>query len=124
MIFNNFQIYQMADSLIGLFDNKDIYIPVKANFIMQKNIQVIVAAAREIDKARLDVLKHYGKHNEGSNSYTIPADLISEAEEEFNNLFNIEQDLPIKTLDIEAFGNVEFSPAQMNAIMFMIEEEG
>lgn len=123
MVFNNFQIYQMADSLIGLFDNKDIYIPVKANFIMQKNIQTIVAAAREIDKARLDILKHYGEYNKDTDRYTVPSDRVDEAQEEFNNLFNIEQDLSIKTLDIEAFGNVEFSPAQMNAIMFMIREE-
>ena len=32
-----------------------------------------------------------------------------------------EQELNIQTVDIEAFGDVEFTPAQMQTLMFMIE---
>jgi hypothetical protein len=43
-------------------------------------------------------------------------------QDELDDLFNIEQDLEIKTFSIDALGNTEFTPVQMQAIMFMIED--
>lgn len=123
MKFTNYQIYQYANELYGIFNNKEIYIPVKANFLIQKNIQILVAAAQEIEKARLDIVKHYGDLTGDNQQYTIPPAKIKEASEELNDLFNIEQELPIRTFTIDALGNAEFSTAQMQAIMFMISEE-
>jgi hypothetical protein len=34
MKLNNNQIYQYAQNLSSIFDNKDLYIPVKANFLI------------------------------------------------------------------------------------------
>ena len=90
MKFNNFQIYQYAESLADIFNNTDIYIPVKANFIMQKNISVIMAAAQEIEKTRLSILKHYGELDKNTNSYILKNDKMDEASQEFNDLFTIE----------------------------------
>ena len=123
MKFTNYQIYQYANELYGIFNNKDIYIPVKANFLMQKNIQALAAAAQEIEKARLEIARHYGRLNENNQQYVIPPEKIEEASKELNDLFNIEQELPIRTFTIDALGNAEFSTAQMQAIMFMISEE-
>ena len=123
MKLNNYQIYNYANSLQGIFENKDLYIPVKANFLMQKNIGVIAAAAQEIEKSRMEIAQHYGQPDESGQHYTIPAEHMEEASRELNDLFNIEQELSIRTFSIEALGNAEFSPAQMQAIMFMIDEE-
>ena len=123
MKFNNSEIYQIANVLAKTFDNLDIYIPAKANFFIQKNISTFAAAAQEIEKARLKVAQHYGVLNEEAGRYDIPTDKIQEAQAELDNLFAIEQDLPIKKLSIESFGDVGFTPAQMQAIMFMIDEE-
>lgn len=123
MKFTNYEIYQYANSLQGIFDNKDLYIPVKANFLMQKNIGVIAAAAQEIERSRMEIAQHYGELDESGRQYIISADKMEEANKELNDLFNIEQELSIRTFSIEALGNAEFSPAQMQAIMFMIDEE-
>ena len=123
MKLTNLQIYSLANNFNEAFANFDKYIPIKANFTLQKNAQVLAAAAQEVEKSRLEVAQHYGTLNEEAGRYDIPADKIVEAQTELDNLFAIEQDLPIKTLSIEAFGNVEFTPAQMQAIMFMIDEE-
>lgn len=120
MKLNNFQIYQYANILTDIFNNKDIYIPVKANFILQKNIQTIRTAAQEIETARIAILKHYGDKD---NNYTIPTDKIDSASEEFNNLFNIEQDLTIRTFKLEDLGNINLNSAQMQVLMLMISEE-
>lgn len=122
MKFNNNQIYQIANSLISNLDNLNIYIPAKANFFLQKNISTIAAAAQEIEVSRIEIAKHYGVQDEETQQYKIPTDKIEEASKELEDLLFIEQDLDIKTFSIEALGNAEFTPAQMQAIMFMIED--
>lgn len=122
MKFNNNKIYQIANVLAKTFDNLDIYIPSKANFFIQKNISTLVAAAQEIEKSRLEIAKHYGILDEEKQQYKIPEDKIEEASKELEDLFSIEQELDIKTFSIEALGNAEFTPAQMQAMMFMIED--
>lgn len=122
MKFNNNEIYQIANTLTKTFNNLDIYIPAKANFFIQKNISILAAAAQEIEKSRLEIAKHYGILDEENQQYKIPEDKIEEASKELEELFSIEQDLDIKTFSIEALGNAEFTSAQMQAMMFMIED--
>ena len=122
MKFNNQQIYTLANNSLSELSNLDIYIPAKANFFIQKNISTLAAAAQEIDKSRLEIAKHYGVLDEEKQQYSIPEDKIEEASKELEDLFAIEQELDIKTFSIDALGNAEFTPAQMNAMMFMIED--
>lgn len=122
MKFNNQQIYQIANNILSNLDNLNIYIPAKANFFIQKNLQTLAAAAQEIEKSRLEIAKHYGVLDEENQQYKISKDKLEEASKELNDLFSIEQELDIKTFSIEALGNAEFTPAQMQAMMFMIED--
>ena len=41
MILTNYQVYEYAQIFDALFETQDLYIPVKANFIIQKNIEYI-----------------------------------------------------------------------------------
>lgn len=122
MKFSNNEIYQITNVLTKIFDNLNIYIPAKANFFIQKNISTLAAAAQEIEKSRLEIAKHYGVLDEEGRQYKIPEDKLEEASKELNDLFSIEQELDIKTFSIEALGNAEFTAAQMQAMMFMIED--
>lgn len=122
MKFSNQDIYQIAININSNLDNLNIYIPAKANFFLQKNIQVIAAAGQEIEKARVDIAKHYGILDDNGTSYQIPEDKKDQVYQEFKDLFSIEQELDIKTFSIDALGNAEFTPAQMQTIMFMIED--
>ena len=122
MKFNNNEIYQIANNALSNLDNLNIYIPAKANFFIQKNISTLAAAAQEIEKSRIEIAKHYGILDEENQQYKIPEDKLEEASKELEDLFSIEQELDIKTFSIEALGNAEFTPAQMQAMMFMIED--
>lgn len=122
MKFSNYEIYLMNENLIKELGNLDIYIPAKANFFLQKNIQVIAAAAQEVDNSRIEIAKHYGELDEAGQAYKIPEDKMEEANKELADLFAIEQELEIKTFSIEALGSAEFTPAQMQVMMFMIED--
>ena len=122
MKLTNYEIYQIANNSNNLFD-KNTYIPVKANFYIQKNLTKIMAAAQEIEKSRVEIIQHYGTLDAETEQYIVPQEKIEETSNELNELFNIEQDLDIKTFSIDALGNLELTSNQMQILMFMIAEE-
>ena len=122
MKLTNYQIYEYAQNLSGIFTNSDLYIPVKANFLIQKNIRLIAAAGEEIEKSRIQIAQHYGKLDEEKNVFAIPEEHLKEVNKEINDLFAIEQDLDIRLIQLDDLGNAEFTTKQMQALMFMIED--
>lgn len=122
MKLNNYQIYEYAQSLSNIFVNSDLYIPAKANFLIQKNIGIITTMGEEIEKSRLQIAQHYGTFNEENNTFIIPEEKLQEANKELNDLFFIEQELDIRLIKIEDLEKVEFTAKQMQVLMFMIEE--
>lgn len=122
MKLTNEKIYNLTNSYTQEFSDFKSYIPAKVNFAIQKNMQVLAAAAQGIEETRMEVAKHYGVMNEDGSGYSIPEDARPQVQQELNDLFSIEQELEIKTFSIDALGDVEFTPAQMQVIMFMIED--
>ena len=122
MTFNNYQIYEYMQVFNDLFEKQDLYIPIKANFIIQKNIRTIVTAGAEIEEARLNIGQRYGKLNEDQSGFLVPQDKLEKANQEITDLFSIEQDLDIRMIKLEDLGDAELTARQMQAIMFMIEE--
>lgn len=119
MKLTNNEIYSRALSL-AQFNELDIYIPVKANFKIQKNITTLTAAAQDIEKARVKIAEHFG--NKEDDCFNIPEDKRAEAAEELNNLSNLEQDLDIETFSLEDLGDIQLKPSIMQSIMFMIKD--
>lgn len=123
MKLTNSQIYTSATNLNSAFTDSKQYLPIKLNFAIQKNAQTLSTLAEEIEKERMNIFKHYGK-TDTEKGIVIPEENRAEASKELNDLFNIEQDVNILTININSFGdNLSLSLEQMNAIMFMIEEE-
>lgn len=116
----NKDIYIYADKL-QCFYSCDIIMPVKINFYLNKNIELIRQAANNIELARLNIGKRFGvRDNDG---YIIQNEHLIEAENEINNLFNLEQDLPIHIFKLSDLESIELTYQQMSAIMFMVEED-
>ena len=122
MTFNNYQIYEYAQVFNDLFEKQDLYIPVKANFVIQKNIRTITMAGSEIEEARLKIASQYGELNESQDSFIIAPDKLEKANQEIMDLFSIEQDLDIRMIKLEDLGDAELTAKQMQTLMFMIEE--
>lgn len=124
MKLTNLQIYNYANALLEEFGaGCDIILPVKINFFLQKNIQTLTTLGKEVENARLAIVQQYGELNEEGTAYIIPADKIEAASNELNDLLNLEQDVLIRTFKIESFDNVDLTYKQMNALMFMIDDE-
>lgn len=117
----NQQIYSSARWLSS-FLTSTAPIPVRINFYLQKNIRIIQQAADEIEAARMQIVSQYGILNEEKTGYNIPAEEIEQVTKELNDLFSLEQDLPIHAFKLEDFDGIELTYQQMSAIIFMIEE--
>lgn len=122
MKITNFEIYNIANVYNQAFSDFKSYIPAKANFYIQKNIKAIAAAAQTVEEARRQIATHYGVSEDNGATYKIPEDALPQATQELNELFAIEQDLDIKKFSVEDLGSAEFTPAQMQILMFMIED--
>lgn len=122
MLIKNSEIYNYAMQLAEAFQDKDQKLPIKINFALQKNKQILIQAAQEIEQARLDILEKYGKKNLETNQYHIEPENIENASKELEDLANIEQDLGllmIKCKDLD--DSIYLSACQMEALMFMIK---
>lgn len=120
MKLTNQKIYDTAVALSSFsIDGK---IPVRINFFLQKNIQILTAAAEEIEAARLKVAQDFGELNDDGTQYVVPPERLLAARMELADLFNLEQDLNIHIFKLNDFDDIELTYQQLSAIMFMIEE--
>ena len=102
MKLTNTQIYNYTTTLLTEFGpNCNIKLPVKINFFLQKNIQTLSALAQEIEQARLNIAQSYGQLNDTQSAYAIPEDKLGDVQKELADLFNLEQEVAIRTFNID-----------------------
>ena len=122
MKLTNNQIYTYATELAAAFQDATQEFPIKVNFYLQKNKETLIALAQDIEKARMDLLSRYGNLDQGTNRFTIDPDKIDVASKELEDLFNLQQEVNIYKVNIDAFGdNLVLTSGQMNALLFMID---
>jgi len=122
MKMTNLEIYSNAQALNQAFENFNEYLPVKVNFFMQKNIKAIQELAMDIENSRVEIIQRYGSLNEETNEFSVPAESIEAANSELIDLFDIEQEVNIRKISLDAFGDIKLSTDQVQALMFMIED--
>lgn len=120
MKMNNGLIYQYALNLNEALNDNDLQMPVAVIFSIEKNKQTLMAAAQDVEKYRMDIIKKYGEEVDGN--YNVPQDKIEIANKELQDLFSIEQEVSIYKFNIEDLGDIKLTSNQMNAILFMIED--
>ena len=118
----NLEIYNIANSLMEAFNDNTQKLPVKVNFFLQKNKKTLLNLAQEIEEARINIAQAYGVLNEETGNYSVPSEKIIEAQQDLENLFNIDQNIDIMKINYNDLDpNMELTTAQMEALMFMIE---
>ena len=104
-------------------DNNEIFLPVKVNYSIQYNLNTLMSISKIIEKSRTSIGEKYGSFNPEDNGYNIDPDKIKLAEKEMNNLMEIEEKVEIKTISLKDISDIQLSSAQMQSLLFMIEEE-
>ncbi len=118
----NIDIYSLANNLAEAFSQQDdeSKLPIKINFFLQKNMAKMIEMGQDIDKSRTEIIQKYGVLDEETQQYNVPEDKLEIAQQELNDLFNLEQEVKLNMLDINLFDNVDISEKKGNAILFMI----
>lgn len=124
---SNMEIYNIATTLVALH-NKMVeegqVFPVKVNFYFQKNMNSLVAAAKEIDEERSKIVMKYGSvSEEDSAKVEIPQDKVEDANQELTDLFSLEQEVAVNTIELDWFDGVSMTAQEVAAITFMIKDE-
>lgn len=123
MTLKNSEIYNYANALAQEFGQQEVKLPLKVNFYLQKNLKELVTLAQDIEQQRVSIAQEYGTLNEETQQYEIPPENIDSASRKLNELFNLTQDVKIYKVKLDAFGDTDISNAQMQALLFMIEDE-
>lgn len=122
MLMKNSEIYNYAQALVEAFQDNSQRLPVKINFYLQKNKKTLLNLSQDIEQSRMEIAQNYGIINAEGTAYTIPEENIITVNGEIQELFNIEQDVPIYTVGIDSFSDdLTLTTAQMEAILFMID---
>lgn len=124
MKFKNYEIVQHSEELKKYFltENNNQYLPIKLNYAIQKNLASLLQNYASIDSSRNTICKHYGTLNDAGDAYHFPPETIDVVNNELQDLYNIEVEVAIMLVKLSDIENLELTPNQMNAIMFMIEE--
>lgn len=122
MKLTNNQIYNYAIELQKNFQDETQKFPIKINFYLQKNKNILLELAQDIEKIRAEIVQSYGELNTDSNSYIIPSEKVSDASKELKDLFSLEQEVQIYKINIDSLPeDLILTTGQMESIMFMIE---
>lgn len=106
----NNDIYGAALKLDEAFSNNDLILPAKLNYYLTKNKNLIFALALEIERVRQDTINN-DKYSEEDKS------------QQLKELSLLSQDVDIKKIPLSWLtDDIKFSNKQMEAIMFMIDE--
>lgn len=122
MKLTNQEIYNYALSLNEAFKDNEQKLPVKINFYLQKNKTFLINLAQDIEMTRMDIIRNYGVLSEDGAQYIISKEKVEEAQKELNDLFSLEQEVNIYTINIDSLNDdITLTTGQMEAIMFMID---
>lgn len=122
MKMTNMKIYDTANALGMHFQDKEMRMPVKVNFFLQKNRTVLTELAQEIEKNRVEIIQKYSTTNEETGETSVAPENTEAAMKELEDLFTIEQDVKIHKVNVDDFKELSLTAGQMEALIFMIED--
>jgi hypothetical protein len=122
MKLTNNEIYTHAIALKEAFKDENQKLPIKVSFYLQKNKKTLLDLAQDIENTRIKIAQENGTLDESSGQYQVDTDKIELVTKELEDLFNLEQEVNIYTINIDSLSeDLLISTAQMEALMFMID---
>lgn len=119
----NAEIYGISEALGKAFNNEERYLPARVNFHIQKNKSILAQATEAIVAVRRHIIEQYGIIDKDKGTFSIDDANMKIANKELEDLLNEKQELNISKIHIADLDSLEFTPKQMQALLFMIEED-
>lgn len=88
-----------------------------------KSLKAIEEQFKEINKVRDDLIKKYGEEDGNGNASIKPEnkDSMDKFINEFNEVLDIEEDLKISKIPLDALNNLQLNYYELEALEFMID---
>lgn len=118
MILKNSEIYHYYLKLKKVFDSETRFLPAKIIFKIEYNLKQLLLVAEVIESSIQKIQQEYS-NEEGK----IVGKNEKLANKELADLSNIKEDIDIKLIPLEELEGIDFTPEQMEALLFMIKEE-
>jgi hypothetical protein len=91
MKLSNKAIYSYATKLFNAFQDNNQKLPIKINFYLQKNKNLLIELGKDIEQARLEVAKQYGTLNpDDKETYIVSPENTNIVLKELDDLYNLE----------------------------------
>lgn len=118
----NAEIYGLSQALNLTFNNEERYLPARINYFISKNKNNLALIVESIEKVRKDIIIQYGNISE-NNEISFSDSNIKKANEELEDLLNVSQEIDVALVKLSDLNGLDFTPKQMQALLFMIEED-
>ena len=105
-VFTNKEIYNFYFLLNENLINENILLPIKVNFAIQKNFNILMALSEEIENLKQKICIQNGKYISESNSFQIDEDKIESTQQQLDDLMEIKQEVKIHTIKLEDLENI------------------
>lgn len=122
-IFTNKEIYNFYFLISENIINENITLPIKVNFAIQKNFTLLLKLSEEIEQVKQKICAQNGNYVPEENSFKIDKDKIESTQQQLDDLMEIKQEVKIRTIKLEDLENIQLTSKQMQALLFMIEDE-
>ena len=122
MNLTNNEIYMYYNNLEHSFVNETRQMPAKIYFYILKNQKILEKLVQEIEQGKMYIIDKYHIQFSGDGQLLASPEDEQNANKELQELSNIEQNVDIYMLKLQDIEEFEFTPQQMEALMFMIEE--
>lgn len=123
MNYLNEELYQyFVDLNQEILLQENLIFPVKVNFYIQKNKNILIPLIQELEESRKLIVSRHGEQLPETGEYKIHPDEMEQTVEELNKLFSLRQEVNFYKIKLSDLENMSLTMPQMNALMFMIEE--
>lgn len=117
----NSEIYMYANNIMDNFGDTTQKLPIKINFYLQKNKEILVKLAQEIEEARIDIIKSHSIMSNNNEYHIKDSEELEKAQKELDELLQLEQEVQIYKVNIDSLpDDIILTTGQMEALMFMI----
>lgn len=123
IILKNKDICEYSESIEKAFCEDSRYFPARINFYIQKTASSLKQAKEEVEETRNNIIIHHGNYDAETGYCEVRPENINIVNQEIADLMSLEQEISLYKLPLSWLDGMDFSIPQINALMFMIEDD-
>ena len=115
----NGEVLELYETLQRISQNKDLKFSVALGYMMAKNKEKLRQEAVIIYGLRRDIIMEHGRID--GKDIIVPNEYVDEVNKKVNDLMEIENDVEIMQVPIDAFENLELNMEDIEGLMKMVQ---